>query len=114
MINGAHIVLYSTDAEADAALFRDVLGWPHVDVGGGRLFFQLPPTELALHTGATNGRHELYLMCDDLASARAALAVRGVFTEEPTDHGWGVLTHLTLPGGGRLGLYEPRHPRAHG
>ncbi len=111
MITGAHVIVYSTDADADRAFFRDVLGYPHVDAGGGWLIFKLPPTEVAVHP-AESGSHELYLMCDDLEAATAELAEHGVSCSPPTDEGWGLLTTIRLPGGGDLGLYQPRHERA--
>ena len=112
MINGAHTIVYSRDADADRAFFRDVLGFPAVDAGGGWLLFALPPSELAVHPADT-ASHELFLMCDDLAQTMAELKVRGVEFDDITQERWGVLTALTLPGGGRVALYEPRHPRAH-
>ena len=112
MITGAHVIVYSTDAEADRAFFRDVLGYPHVDAGGGWLIFKLPPAEVAVHPTEGAGSHELYLMCDDLDAAIAMLAERGVSCAAPTDERWGILTTIQLPGGGSLGLYQPRHDRA--
>ena len=111
MINGAHVILYSTDADQDKAFFRDVLKFGHVDVGHGWLIFKLPPAEMAVHPSDENDRHELYLMCDDLDVEMARLKQAGVECEEPQMQGWGKLTHLKLPGGGRLGLYQPRHAR---
>ena len=111
MINGAHVILYSTDADQDKAFFRDVLKFGHVDVGHGWLIFKLPPAEMAVHPSDENDRHELYLMCDDLDVEMARLKQAGVVCEEPQMQGWGKLTHLKLPGGGRLGLYQPRHAR---
>jgi len=111
MISGGHVVLYSRDAEADRAFLRDVLGFPHVDAGHGWLIFALPPSEVAVHPAETGGGHEFFLMCDDLDAAMATLAAAGVplgLVETPR---WGRLTRLTLPGGGDIGLYEPRHPR---
>lgn len=112
MINGAHVVIYSKDAEADRAFFKDVLEWPHVDVGHGWLIFRLPPAEVAVHPGEEGGTHELYFMCDDLSATMAGLAGRGVECSEVSQEPWGSLTHLQLPGGGRVGLYQPRHERA--
>jgi hypothetical protein len=113
MIRGAHVILYSTDADADRAVLQDVLGLPHVDAGGGWLILQLPPAEVAVHPAESAGAAELYLVCDDIATAVAELTGRGVAAEEPvTDEGWGLLTSIRLPGGGRLGLYEARHPTA--
>ncbi|NUP00801.1 MAG: extradiol dioxygenase [Nonomuraea sp.] len=113
MINGAHLILYSRDADADRAFISDVLGWPHVDAGGGWLIFKLPPAEAAVHPAET-GSHELYLMCDDLDGTMAELAAKGVaFASGVSEQGWGRLTSVRLPGGGSLGLYEPRHETAY-
>ncbi len=113
MINGAHTVVSSQDADADRAFFRDVLGFPAVDAGGGWLLFALPPSELAVHP-SEGSSHELFLLCDDLATTMADLEAKGVAFTEVSEQRWGLLTHLTLPGGSQIGLYEPRHPRAHG
>jgi hypothetical protein len=110
MISGAHVILYSTDAEADRAFFRDVLKLPAVDVGGGWLIFALPPSEVAVHPAETGGGHELYLMCDNVETTIAELGAKGIACSEVSDQGWGLLTEITLPGGGRVGLYQPRHP----
>lgn len=112
MITGSHVIVYSRDAEADRAFFRDVLKYPHVDAGGGWLIFKLPPAEVAVHPAEGQPSHELYLMCDDVTATVADLVAHGVACSEVTDQGWGLLTHLVLPGGGEVGLYEPRHPRA--
>ncbi|MFF4959761.1 VOC family protein [Streptomyces sp. NPDC001222] len=115
MINGAHIVLYSRDAEADRGFFRDVLGWPHVDAGHGWLVFEAPPAELAFHPTEGGPTHELMLMCDDLDATMAELTAKGVrFTQPVTEARWGRVTAFRLPGGGDIGLYQPLHPRAHG
>jgi hypothetical protein len=114
MINGAHIVLYSTDPEADRAFFRDVLRWPHVDVGEGWLIFRLPPAELGVHPADDNDRHELYLLCDDVRATVAELRARRVECSALEEQSWGRLTRLRLPGGGQIGLYEPTHERAPG
>jgi catechol 2,3-dioxygenase-like lactoylglutathione lyase family enzyme len=111
MINGAHVIIYSRDAEADRAFFRDVLEYPHVDAGGGWLIFKLPPGEVAVHP-ADKPSHELYLMCDDVNATIEQLAAKGVSCGPVSDQGWGLLTIIRLPGGGELGLYEPRHPKA--
>ena len=113
MIRGAHVILYSTDAEADRAFLRDVLQLPHVDAGGGWLILQLPPAEVAVHPADTSGTVELYLVCDDVDETVAELSGRGVTFDGPvSDQGWGRLTTLRLPGGGKLGVYEARHPTA--
>ncbi len=111
MITGAHVIVYSRDADADRAFFRDVLEYPHVDAGGGWLIFKLPPGEVALHP-AESPSHELYLMCDDVNATIDQLAAKGVSCGPVSDQGWGMLTSIRLPGGGELGLYEPRHPKA--
>jgi catechol 2,3-dioxygenase-like lactoylglutathione lyase family enzyme len=114
MITGAHAIVYSRDADADRAFFRDVLGFPSVDAGGGWLIFALPPAELAAHPADAGGRHELYLMCDEIEATVADLQAKGVeFTAPVSEAGFGLLTSLKLPGGGELGLYEPRHPIPH-
>ena len=113
MINGAHVILYSSDAEADRAFFADVLGMPHVDAGGGWLIFQLPPAEVAVHPADGPPAHELFLMCDDLDETMRDLRGKGVeLPAEVSEERWGRLTRLRLPGGSDVGLYEPRHPRA--
>jgi catechol 2,3-dioxygenase-like lactoylglutathione lyase family enzyme len=112
MIVGAHVVVYSKDAEADRAFLRDVMGLKWVDAGHGWLIFALPPAEVAVHPAEENGRHELYWMCDDLAAQVAALRARGVECTEAQQARWGSITHVRLPGGGEIGLYEPRHPTA--
>ena len=113
-ITGMHAIIHTQDAEADRAFFRDVLGFPSVDAGGGWLIFAAPPSELALHPAQANGKHEVYLMCDDVRAEIARLERAGVKCGTVTDEGWGLLTVLSLPGGGDLGLYEPRHATAHG
>jgi hypothetical protein len=111
MLTGAHSILYSKKPEADRAFLRDVLGLPHVDVGEGWLIFGLPPAEVAVHPSEKNDVHEFYLMCDDVAALAGQLAARGIACAPVRDLGWGVLTQVTLPGGGKLGIYEPRHAR---
>lgn len=112
MITGGHVVIYSRDPDADRACFRDVLKLHSVDAGGGWLIFALPPAEVAFHPAEEDGRHELYLLCDDLEATRRELAAHGVASDEPIEASWGVRTTLRLPGGGALGLYQPRHPLA--
>jgi hypothetical protein len=111
MINGAHVVIYSKDPEADRAFFRDVLELGHVDVGGGWLIFALPPSELAVHPSDTGGKHELYLMCEDIDAFVAKMRERGMSYGELQNQPWGRLTAITLPGGGEVGVYEPHHER---
>ena len=112
MIFGAHVIVYSKDGEADRQFLRDVLGFSSVDAGHGWLIFALPPAELAVHLAEENGKHELYLMCDDLQAEIAALAAKGVQCSEVHNERWGSITKIGLPGGGTVGLYQPRHPLA--
>ncbi len=112
MIFGAHTVVYSKDPEADRAFFGDVLGLKSVDAGGGWLIFALPPSEAAFHPADENGRHELYFMCDDLKAEIATLAKKGVTCTATQEARWGLITKISLPGGGEIGLYQPRHPTA--
>jgi catechol 2,3-dioxygenase-like lactoylglutathione lyase family enzyme len=112
MITGAHAVIHSDRADEVRAFLRDVLGFSGVDAGGGWLVFGLPPAELAVHPAEGEGQHELYLMCDDLAATMAELGARGVEFGPVSEQRWGRLTSIGLPGGGQLGLYEPRHPTA--
>jgi hypothetical protein len=111
MIIGAHSIIYSTNPDADRAFLRDVLGLPNVDVGAGWLIFGLPPAEVAVHPSDTNDRHEFYLMCDDVVAFVAEMKTHNVACGAVQDQGWGLLTQLTLPGGGKLGIYQPRHAR---
>lgn len=110
-ITGVHAVIFTRDAGALRAFLRDVLELDSVDAGGGWPIFALPPAELAAHPSDEEGRHELYLMCDDIEATVARLEAKGVeFAAPVTDEGWGLVTAIGLPGGGSLGLYEPRHP----
>ncbi len=111
MIDGAHVIIYSKDAEADKAFFKNVLKFGNVDVGHGWLIFKLPPAELAVHPSDENDLQELYLMTDDLDLEMTRLKKAGVACEPASTQGWGRLTRITLPGGGKLGLYQPRHAR---
>jgi catechol 2,3-dioxygenase-like lactoylglutathione lyase family enzyme len=116
MITGAHTVLYSRDPEADRRFLRETLGFRAVDAGGGYLIFALPPSEVAVHEtegAAAGGKHELYLTCDDVKAETARLGAKGVACGPISDEGWGLLTTIRLPGGGDLGIYEPRHALAH-
>jgi predicted enzyme related to lactoylglutathione lyase len=110
-ITGVHAILYSDDAAADRAFFADVLGLTSVDAGDGWLIFALPPAELAAHpASADGGGCELYLMCDNIEATVRELATKGVeFSGGVTQQRWGLITAINLPGGGRLGLYEPLH-----
>jgi len=111
MIIGVHALIFTTDAERDRAFFRDVLELPSVDAGGGWLIFALPPAELAAHPAEEGGRHELYFMCDDVRATVADLEAKGVdFARPVSEEGFGLVTAIRLPGGGEIGLYEPRHP----
>jgi hypothetical protein len=111
MITGAHAIIFSKKPEADRAFLRDVLRLTHVEVGHGWLIFGLPPAEVAVHPSEKNDVHELYLMCDDVGALIHEMSEHGIDCEDVRDLGWGLLTQLTLPGGGKLGVYQPRHAR---
>jgi hypothetical protein len=112
MISAAHVVIYSTNAEADRTFFRDVLHLHSVDAGHGWLIFALPPAEAAFHPAEDGNRHELYLMCTDLAAEIRTLQAQGVQCSNTHEERWGSITRITLPSGGTLALYQPKHPTA--
>jgi catechol 2,3-dioxygenase-like lactoylglutathione lyase family enzyme len=112
MISGAHVIVYSKNADADRAFFRDVLGFKSVDAGHGWLIFALPPAEAAFHPSEKNGVHELYLLCDDLKGEMASLAKKNVKCSAIQEERWGSNTKMRLPGGGDVHLYQPKHPTA--
>jgi catechol 2,3-dioxygenase-like lactoylglutathione lyase family enzyme len=122
MIFGTHVLIYTTDPEADRAFFRDVLDFRSVDIGHGWIIFKLPPSELALHPGDGQfaQRHAghmmpgalVYLMCDDLQATMADLAKKNVVCTEVETENWGIRTTLKMPSGGEIGLYQPKHPTA--
>ena len=111
MLIGAHSIIYSRNPEADRAFLRDILQLPNVDVGDGWLIFGLPPAELAVHPSKKNNIHEFYFMCADIHAFVAAMSRQGVSCGSIENMGWGHLTQVTLPGGGKLGVYQPRHAR---
>jgi hypothetical protein len=111
MIVGSHVIIYSRDQAADLAFLRDVLKLPHVDVGGGWLIFGLPPSEVAIHPTEGVTSHEFYLMCKDVGAFIEAMRERALVCTPVREERWGLLTELTLPGGGKVGVYEPRHAR---
>jgi catechol 2,3-dioxygenase-like lactoylglutathione lyase family enzyme len=112
MMFGAHVIVSSKDAAADRAFLRDVLGLSSVDAGHGWLIFALPPAEVAVHPAEDTSGHELYFMCDDLKAEVSALGKKGVHCSEVQEARWGSITHIRLPGGGAVGLYQPKHPLA--
>jgi catechol 2,3-dioxygenase-like lactoylglutathione lyase family enzyme len=112
MISGAHVIVYSKNADKDRAFFRDVLGLKSVDAGHGWLIFTLPPAEAAVHPSDGSGAHELYFMCDDLKAEMASLAKKGVECSKVQEQRWGSVTKMRLPGGSEVGLYQPKHPTA--
>ncbi len=112
MIIGAHVIVYSKDAAADRAFLKDVLGFPSVDAGHGWLIFAMPAAEVAVHPADENDRHELYLMCDDLAAEIATLQTKGVSFSAIEEARWGSIVKIRLPGGGDVGLYQAKHPTA--
>jgi predicted enzyme related to lactoylglutathione lyase len=115
MVNGIHAIIYTKDAEKVRAFFRDTLKLSSVDVGHGWLIFALPPAELGIHPAEGDGHSELYLMCDNIQATMNDLARKGVeFTRPVAEEGWGLTTAIKLPGGGELGIYQPKHPTALG
>ena len=111
MIIGTYSIIYSKSPELDRAFLRDVLKLPHIDLGGGWLIFGLPPAEVALHPSSKNDVHEFYLMCDDVEALIVEMKKCGMPCGPVQNQAWGLLTHVTLPGGGKLGIYQPRHAR---
>src|SRR4051812_23908234 len=111
MIIGAHSIIYSTNPEADRAFLRDVLKLPHVDVGQGWLIFGLPPAEVAVHPSDKNNVHEFYFMCADVNAFIEQVRKHKVNCDPVEDRGYGLVTQVHLPGGGKLGVYQPRHGR---
>jgi hypothetical protein len=114
MIYGTHVIVYSENAEADRAFFRDVLKFASVDAGHGWLIFAMPPAEAAIHPSDESGTQEVYLMCDDLQAEIANLTHKGIGCSEVKEARWGSITKVRLPGGGEIGLYQPKHPTALG
>jgi len=121
MVNGVHVLINTTNPEADRAFFRDVLGFKSVDVGHGWLIFKLPPAEAAFHPADGGGeRHAghqmlgavIYLMCDEVRATIATLAAKGVACTEVEKENWGIRTTVRLPSGGEIGLYQPTHETA--
>lgn len=111
MITGAHSIIYSSDSQADIDFFKNVLKFPHVDAGRGWLIFGLPPSEVAIHPATESGLQEFYLLCDDIESFVTEMAEHNITCSTIENQRWGSITHLTLPGGGKIGVYEPKHAR---
>jgi len=111
MITGAHSIIYSSDSKADMEFFKNVLKFPNVDVGNGWLIFGLPPSEVAIHPANENGLHEFYLLCDDIHAFVKEMAEHHIICSAVGNQRWGSVTQLTLPGGGKIGVYEPKHAR---
>jgi len=111
MIIGAHSIIYSKKPDLDRSFLSDVIGLPSVDVGGGWLIFGLPPSELAVHPADKSGGHELFFMVKDVEKFMIKMKERKIKCSPSQDLRWGILTQVTLPGGGKLGVYQPRHAR---
>ena len=110
MIIGAHTIIYSQKPEADRAFLRDVPRLSNIDVGEGWLIFALPSSELAVHPSEKNNVHEFYFMCDDVKALIAEMTAAKIECSPIHEERWGSITRLTLPGGGKLGVYQPKHP----
>ena len=110
MLTGAHVVVYSRDAEADRAFFKDILGFRSVDAGHGWLIFAVPAAEVAFHPHDQNNKHEMFFTCDNLTAQVATLERKGAQVGTISEEQWGTRTTISLPGGGSIGLYEPKHP----
>ena len=113
-ISGAHVVVYSKNAETDRAFFRDVLRLKSVDAGHGWMIFALPPAEAAFHPSDESSALELYFMCESLKAEMDSLTKKGVKCSKVEEARWGSITKIRLPGGGTIGLYEAKHPTALG
>ena len=111
MIIGAHVMLQSTNDHADMAFLTDVLKLPSINAGGGYMIYGVPPAEMSIHSSDRNDVHQLYLMCDDIADFTADMTRHGIAFSTPARQSWGTVTEITLPGGGKLGVYQPRHAR---
>ena len=105
------MIIYTKDAEADKTFFRDILKLTNVDVGHGWLIFGLPPAELAVHPSSDNDQREIYLMCDSIHDFVREMIKHKIPCSEIQNQRWGQIVQLTLPGGGKVGVYEPRHER---
>ena len=111
MITGAHSIIYSSDPEADRNFFEKILKFPNIDIGHGWLIFGLPPSEVAIHPSDKSGLSEFYLMCSDIELFIKEMKKHKIKCSPIDEQRWGLITHLTLPGGGQLGVYEPKHAR---
>ncbi len=109
MFNGTHLIIYSQDPVADRAFFADVLDFKNIDAGDGWLIFALPTCELGIHPHQSSAGHEIYFLCDDINETKAKLNAAGVECEDPVDQGYGIESYFNLPGGSRVGFYQPRH-----
>ena len=113
-ITGIHGMFYSDHADELRAFLRDKLGLPARDVGGGWLINDFDHGDLGAHPtdhpGAPpSGTHAISFTCDDIHATVAELTERGVtFDDEISDPGYGLTIHLTLPGGVKVELYQPR------
>ena len=109
-IVGAHMLLYTPEAEAVRNVLRDVFEWEYVEDHPGWLIFALPPSEVGVHPSDSSTGHEMCLICDDLERTMAELRAKGIeFRGEPEEESFGITTTMLLPGGVEILLYEPRH-----
>ncbi len=119
MILALHTLIYAENPEAARAFFRDVLGFPCADTGGGWLIFKTGPSELGVHpsaweyegqAGSTVQQFDVSLICDDLDTTMTDLTAKGAeFSGAVRDEQWGVTARLKVPGAGELTLYQPKY-----
>ena len=119
MILALHTLIYAENPDAARAFFRDVLGLPCADTGGGWLIFKTGPSELGVHpsaweyegeAGSTVQQFDVSLICDDLDATMADLTAKGAeFSGAVRDEEWGVTARLKVPGAGEMTLYQPKY-----
>ncbi|MCI0340675.1 MAG: hypothetical protein L0216_05920 [Planctomycetales bacterium] len=113
MIQDVHAMFYSSKAEELRAFIREKLRFPYTDVGDGWLIFDVPEGDVGCHPtegDPPSGTHDISFYCDDISKTVADLQSRGVVFDQPVaDHGYGFVTHFTMPGGVRVQLYQPKY-----
>jgi len=139
MMTALHMLVYSDDATATRAFFKDVLQWPFVSEGaqgdagvGGSgtggddpadwLIFATGPSELGVHptSGEHDGKawsrprhHAIAVMCDDLDATVSQLGARGATIGDVREMGFGRGAMMQVPGADDMLLYQPHHATAY-